>query len=146
MNKKLFFIWSICLLAIVPPLAGCDKENEEGEELIVVERFEGTDGMKGERILFELEDAPAIVLQNDSYEEYALIGLEKTWNYTYRTPSLIGVSKKRLGIDDLPPQTEIRVSLSITNVERNVEANIFPMDHSLDPIRKAYLKAISIRE
>ena len=61
MNKKLFFIWSICLLAIVPLLAGCDKDDEEGEGLIVVESFEGTDGMEGERIIAELEDVPAVI-------------------------------------------------------------------------------------
>ena len=145
MNKRVFFIWSFCLLAIVPLLAGCDKDDDK-EDLIIVESFEGTDGMEGEKIIAELEDVPAVILQNDSYEEYVLIGFEKTWNYTYHTPSLIGISKNKLDIDDFPPHTEIQVSLSITNVERNVNANIFPMDYSLDPIRKAYLKDIRIRK
>lgn len=145
MNKNLFFIWSICLLAIVLLLAGCDKDDEP-EDLIVVKSFEGTDGMEGERILFELEETPAVILQNDSYKECVLIGLEETWNHSYHIPPLIGISKDKLNIEDFPPQTEIQVSLLITNVERNVEANIFPMDLSLNPIRKAYLKDIRIRK
>ncbi|WP_455623693.1 hypothetical protein [Parabacteroides sp.] len=144
MNKRLFFICSICLLAIVPLLAGCDKDEEEENELIIVESFEGTDGMEGERIIAELEDVPAVILQNDSYEEYVIIGLEDTWNYTDGIPSLIGIPKKEWNTYDFPSQTKVRVSVSITNVERRIEHNIFPMDYSLDTIRKSYLRNIKI--
>lgn len=60
MNKKLFFICSVFLLAIVPLLTGCDKDDEE-EDLIVLENFENAENVAGEKILYELEDVPAYI-------------------------------------------------------------------------------------
>lgn len=143
MNKKVFFFWSICLLAIVPLLVGCEKDDEVGD-LIIVESFEGTDGMEGERILYDLEEVSAVIVQDDTFEEYVIFGLEETWKYSNVIPSLIGISKKEFAAYDFPIQTKIWVSLSITNVERHTESNTFPIDYSVGTVRKAYLKEIKV--
>lgn len=166
MNKKLFFIWSMCLLAIVPLLAGCDKDDEEEEELILVESFEGTDGMEGEKILFELEDVPAVVLDDHqgyisiSYSQYA----DEFWT-TDLTHSRkqeieddiikhrIGVSSQEFNQYDIPFNTKVYISVSVTNLKRRLALENDTLDPWFDIEswnklfqKKAYLKDIRIRE
>lgn len=140
MNKRVFFIWSICLLAIVPLLAGCDKDDEE--DLIVVESFAGTDGMEGERIVMELEDVPAVIVGKDSLGEYVIVGIGETLSFINDIPTLIGVPKKEWGTHDFPLQTKVRVSLSVTNVVQYEVSNLYTIDRPLVAIRKTYLREI----
>lgn len=140
MNKRVFFIWSICLLAIVPLLAGCDKDDEE--DLIVVESFAGTDGMEGERIVMELEDVPAVIVGKDSLGEYVIVGIGETLSFINDIPTLIGVPKKEWGTHDFPLQTKVRVSLSVTNVVQYEVSNLYTIDRPLIAIRKTYLREI----
>lgn len=158
MNKKLFFIWSICLLAIVPLLAGCDKDDEEGEGLIVVESFEGTDGVEGERIIAELEDVPAVIRYErheyvslchaDHAEEYYI---NENLSYSLEIiKALIAIKTAEFDDYDLPLNTKVYISASITNVVRHFDDSVLDDDWFWHPgpiyQHKAYLKEIRLRK
>lgn len=154
MRKRVFCIWSICLLALMPLLMGCDKEDEE-EDLILVESFVGTDGMEGEKIVMELEDVPAYIMQDDTIDDYVIIGYSNPDEVAERgneakeeySANRIGISTQEFSEFDIPLHSKIYISASVTNVERvlNDGPSIWPMDSSLDNLRKAYLRDIRIR-
>lgn len=144
MNKKLFFIWSMCLLAIMPLLVGCDKDDEEEVELIVLENFENAENVAGEKILYELEDVPAYIYYNSP--KHVSISLEQDNGLSPNIPRHIDILLKDWCAEILPRYSKVRVSLSITNVVYYTLSDNFSMDMTLYPVYKGYLKDLEVIE
>lgn len=170
MRKRVFCIWSICLLALMPLLMGCDKEDEE-EDLILVESFAGTDGMEGEKILFELKDVPAYVLDNsiggseyvsvfysEHADDYWLKDLSPSQKEKIKDDIIkcrIAISLQELSQYDIPFNSKVYISAHVTNIIRRqmLEDETDTVDYWFDTNnwnrcfqKKAYLKDIRIRK
>lgn len=159
MNKRRF-IRSLLALPLVPWLAGCDKDDEE-EELIIVESFAGTDGMKGEKILFELKNVPAVVRYEQNgyvtvyYSKYAD---EYFKDNRLHCQDIKDIAAKRIGIAleefntyDIPFNSKIYISSAVTNItkfhsdDRDEFDWWFGLEYEEFLYKKAYLKDIRIR-
>lgn len=159
MNKRVFFIWSICLLAIVPLLAGCDKDEEENYMISEECTCPCYAEIEDEHIVSEITEVPGFVYQYFgqyvfiSYAEHAEEFFKNIREFTDEErdeiyEKAIGVlatdfDKYRLSIGN-----RVYVSAYITN---NHERYIDP--HDIDPYwggsyldeAKAYLINLRIR-
>lgn len=159
--------WTSFLLAalLCAGVAGCSDDDED--DRIIVETFEGTDGMEGERITQELEDVPAYVTHawdgyvSVFYSKYADIfwlapdstwkehgfGYDEEWDVINHR---IGIPLKDFEQYDIPFYSKVYISASITNIGRILDDGhgdwFFDRDRYKYIQWKAYLKDIRIRE
>ncbi|WP_455634356.1 hypothetical protein [Parabacteroides sp.] len=156
MKKRVFLIWSILAIAVIPLFISCKNDKEMTEDDYPFYADMGED----EQVVLELKDEPAYVY--DYYRQYVFICYSKYADEYYLSPNIndlpqeviedvhahrIGVLASNFYKYNLPLNSKVYISVSVTN-----NGHILKIPGDIDPeidqshlSAKAYLKDLRLR-